>query len=37
MASLPIVSSTCVYTYAIVARDKETHPEAIFQLEYENL
>jgi hypothetical protein len=36
MASFPIVSSTSVYTFAIAALVKETHPEAIFQSEYEN-
>jgi hypothetical protein len=36
MASLPIISSTSVYTSAIAVPAKKTHPEAIFQSEYEN-
>jgi hypothetical protein len=36
MASLPIIPSTSVCTSAIAAPAKKTHPEAIFQSEYEN-
>jgi hypothetical protein len=37
MASLPIISSTSIFTSAIASSAKETHPAAIFQSCYEKL